>query len=97
MNDVKERYSSDKIRAHPFFRGLNWDLLRTYTPPFIPKLTSITDTSYFSLEDGGGAPQISQPAQNAGEATMDLYRNPNKDLAFVGYTYKRWETLQHQI
>ena len=99
MNDVSQRYTSDRIRTHPFFRGLNWDLLRTYTPPFVPDLKSITDTTYFSIEDMAGVPQaLSTPAAGtAGDATMDLYRNPNKDLAFVGYTYKRWETLQHQL
>ncbi len=99
MNEVSQRYTSESIKTHSFFRGLDWDLLRTYRPPFVPELKSITDTSYFSLEDMTGVPQAlsTTPMASAGEATMDLYRNPNKDLAFVGYTYKRWETLQHQL
>ena len=98
MNDVSLRYTSERIRSHPFFRGLDWNLLRTYAPPFVPQLKSITDTSYFSMEDMDGVSQAlsTAPMADAGD-TMDLYRNPNKDLAFVGYTYKRWETLQDQL
>jgi protein-serine/threonine kinase len=69
---------------------LDWDLLRTFKPPFVPNLVSITDTSYFSIDDVAGVPQMLTSQPIAGEATMDLYRNPNKDLAFVGYTYKRY-------
>ena len=98
MNEVSQRYDSERIRSHPFFRGLEWDLLRSYNPPFVPQLKSMTDTSYFSVEDMTEVKQLSTaPMTGVGDATMDLYRNPNKDLAFVGYTYKRWETLQHQL
>lgn len=93
------------ILKHPFFRNLDWDLLRTFKPPFVPNLVSITDTSYFSIDDVAGVPQMLSSQPIVGEATMDLYRNPNKDLAFVGYTYKRyenllklrWETLRQDI
>ena len=30
----------EEIMAHPFFAGLNWDLLRAETPPFIPRVRS---------------------------------------------------------
>ncbi|KAI8928823.1 kinase-like domain-containing protein [Entophlyctis helioformis] len=32
-----------------------------------------------------------------GANTMDLLKSPNKDLAFVGYTFKRWETLRNEL
>jgi len=37
------------VKAHPFFKDFDWDKLRKreLTPPFIPKLSSATDTSYF--------------------------------------------------
>lgn len=73
-------------------------MLRTFKPPFVPDLVSMTDTSYFSLEDVAGIPQGLAPSiPTMGDATMDLYRNPNKDLAFVGYTYKKWETMKGDL
>lgn len=41
-----------EIMIHPFFRGLNWqDLLeKKIAPPFIPEITSETDTRYFDRQ-----------------------------------------------
>jgi hypothetical protein len=104
LNEASHRYPSEIILRHAFFRNLDWEQLRTFRPPFVPNLVSITDTSYFSIDDVAGVPQTLTSQPIAGEATMDLYRNPNKDLAFVGYTYKRywiylfrWETLRQDI
>ncbi|KAJ3303830.1 Serine/threonine-protein kinase [Kappamyces sp. JEL0829] len=99
LTDVSSRYGFERLKSHPFFGNLDWDNLRNLRPPWIPPLHSITDTSHFDISDVAGVPQmlVSQPDATAGDATMDLYRNPTRDLAFVGYTYKRFETLQHYI
>lgn len=39
------KHGADEIKAHPFFRGVDWDSLRSITAPFKPNLSSITDTS----------------------------------------------------
>lgn len=31
------KYGAEEIKAHPFFEGIKWQLLRGETPPFIPK------------------------------------------------------------
>lgn len=38
-----------EVKAHCFFRGVDWDRLfrKEYPPPFRPLVTSETDTSYF--------------------------------------------------
>ncbi|KAG2387366.1 hypothetical protein C9374_001698 [Naegleria lovaniensis] len=36
------------IKAHPFFKDINWALIRNEVPPIIPVLKSKTDTSYFT-------------------------------------------------
>jgi len=43
----KRLSDSAKIKAHPFFRGLDWDLLvkKEITPPFIPPVKNAEDTS----------------------------------------------------
>ncbi|KKK12347.1 hypothetical protein P175DRAFT_0557369 [Aspergillus ochraceoroseus IBT 24754] len=39
------------IKAHPFFRGINWEEIHRTCPPFIPKVKNWEDTRYF--DDGG--------------------------------------------
>lgn len=40
-----------EIRAHPFFKGINWQKLHTMTPPFVPEgLNGADDTKYFEEE-----------------------------------------------
>ncbi len=88
--DANDRLDGVSIRRHPFFRGVNWSNLRAARPPFVPNLKSITDTSYFPIEDVANVPaQIN--------STLDSSINPHKELAFVGYTYKRWETIRNQL
>jgi len=67
----------DKIRSHPFFYGVDWDLIREIDAPFVPHLRSITDTSYFPTEDLENVPEHPVGADTSG----------TKDLAFLGYAY----------
>jgi protein-serine/threonine kinase len=81
------RNGAHEIRAHPFFRGVDWDTIREVEAPFVPVLNSITDTSYFPTEDLEQVPdEIPEPPSSAP-------LNQQKDLAFVGYTFKRFEYL----
>jgi serine/threonine kinase 38 len=51
--DASERLGSpnlggiERIRAHPFFNGINWEHIREQKAPFQPELDSDTDTRYF--------------------------------------------------
>jgi hypothetical protein len=38
---------SSEIKAHPFFKGINWLKIREMKPPFIPELKNDFDTKYF--------------------------------------------------
>ncbi|THH15506.1 hypothetical protein EW146_g4978 [Bondarzewia mesenterica] len=75
------RLSVDQIKKHPFFYGVDWDAIRHIDAPFVPRLRSITDTSYFPTDELDQAPE-----EVAGSETSDA----NKDLAFLGYTFKRF-------
>ncbi|CAG8458765.1 9946_t:CDS:10 [Ambispora gerdemannii] len=78
-------HGGEEIKCHPFFSGVTWDTIRTISAPFVPVLTSITDTSYFPTEDLEKIPE--QPP------TADHSQFNQKDLAFVGYTFKRFDDL----
>ena len=82
--------TADDIKSHPFFRGVDWNSIRQVTAPFVPKLSSITDTTYFQTEEldqiPDGPPALAQqPGANGA---------PDKvDLPFIGYTYSRFDYL----
>ncbi|KAL7718260.1 non-specific serine/threonine protein kinase [Entamoeba marina] len=77
---LKENRLSDinKIKSHPFFKGFDWDNVFDMDPPYVPQLRNALDTSNFDdfgdMEDEIEANPQDKPTQ--------------KDLAFVGYTYK---------
>ncbi|KAI0092425.1 AGC/NDR protein kinase [Irpex rosettiformis] len=72
----------DQIKHHPFFYGVNWNAIRQIDAPFIPRLKSITDTSYFPTDELEQVPEEPVGGDSAGA---------NKDLAFLGYTFKRFQ------
>ncbi|GAA5978348.1 hypothetical protein JCM11641_004662 [Rhodosporidiobolus odoratus] len=76
------RNSSDEIKSHPFFAGVDWSTIRNIESPFIPQLQSLTDTSYFPVDDLNDVPD--QPT--GADASSG-----SKDLAFLGYTFRRYE------
>ena len=48
--DAEERLGQtgiDEFKKHPFFEGIDWDNIRSQTPPYIPEFTSDTDTRNF--------------------------------------------------
>ncbi|CCJ30283.1 unnamed protein product [Pneumocystis jirovecii] len=93
------QYSSDaeEIKAHPWFRNIDWDSLHKQTPPFVPKIKDLTDTKYFEElskdEVLQSAPGIGQYKirdlllrdKVYGEEVLQI----REKLAFKGYTYRR--------
>lgn len=53
---------------HPFFACVDWDKIynKEITPPFVPKLTSETDTSCFDQEFTREPVQLTPPNANSG-------------------------------
>ncbi|KAA1466393.1 AGC/NDR protein kinase [Dentipellis sp. KUC8613] len=81
ITSTDRRLKVDQIKSHPFFYGVDWNTIRQIDSPFVPRLRSITDTSYFPTDELEQAPE--EPAgADANEAS--------KDLAFLGYTFKRF-------
>lgn len=75
------RNGADEIKAHPFFKSLDWDALREMTPPYIPQIVSdISNENFDQFEE-------EDPFHRPLEAKR---KNGNRkvDMNFVGYTYK---------
>lgn len=81
ITSADRRLRVDKIKSHPFFYGVNWDSLRQIDPPFVPNLRSMTDTQYFPTDE---------IEQNPAEVPAADTNTSQNDLAFLGYTFKRF-------
>ena len=75
MNWANQRLGVNEIKNHPFFYGCDWDNLRYIAPPFVPALSSITDTTYFPTDELGNLPDQLEVVEQVGS---------DKDLAFLG-------------
>ncbi|KAF8934346.1 hypothetical protein BGZ58_005774 [Dissophora ornata] len=49
--DPTHRPSPAELKAHPFFRGVDWENIRNQEAPFIPAPNDNTDTSYFDARN----------------------------------------------
>ncbi|KAI0859761.1 kinase-like domain-containing protein [Xylaria cubensis] len=83
------RGGAREIKAHSFFRGVNFDNLRYIRAPFEPRLTSKIDTTYFPIDEIDQTDSDTVPgAQAGGRHSEELDMN----LPFIGYTFKRFDT-----
>ncbi|KAL6075676.1 G-box binding factor [Balamuthia mandrillaris] len=52
---------AENIKSHRFFQGLSWKTIRDIVPPFVPRLTSEFDTTYFGeVEKFDGTKDIAE-------------------------------------
>ncbi|KAJ7180131.1 kinase-like domain-containing protein [Mycena crocata] len=86
ITSADRRMNIQEIKKHPFFYGVDWTTLRNIDAPFVPHLRSITDTSYFPVDTLDQVPE---------EAAVDTGGAAQKDLAFLGYTFKRFSISSH--
>jgi serine/threonine kinase 38 len=84
LTDPKERIKDvQEIKAHPFFKGIDWINIRHDQAPFLPNLRSDIDHSYFDqLED-------SKEFDNSVTTDNKKHRNlfANENHVFYGYTF----------
>ena len=89
VNDSDKRLGKngvDEIKAHPFFKNVDWNNIRNTKAPFIPELKNDYDTKYFDqfeyLED------FYPPKKKF---------KKRKDAEFLGYTYKEEDNLSKDV
>ncbi|XP_034436457.1 serine/threonine-protein kinase MRCK beta isoform X2 [Hippoglossus hippoglossus] len=68
------------FKSHAFFIGINWDNIRSAEAPYIPDVSSPTDTSNFDVDDDVlKNPEIAPLVSHTGFT--------GQHLPFVGFTY----------
>ncbi|KAJ8631315.1 hypothetical protein MRB53_024638 [Persea americana] len=77
-----------EIKAHPWFKGIQWDKLYQMEAAFIPEVNDELDTQNFEKFEESGAPM--QTSSKSGPWRKML---SSKDVNFVGYTYKNFEIV----
>ncbi|CAH2098662.1 unnamed protein product [Euphydryas editha] len=69
------------FKSHPWFAGLDWDSVREMQAPFVPDVSSPTDTSNFDVDDTDIRLSEAVPPARAHAAFSGLH------LPFVGFTF----------
>ncbi|KAH1136608.1 hypothetical protein GYH30_026884 [Glycine max] len=90
--NVNQRLGSkgaDEIKAHPFFKGVEWNKLYQMEAAFIPEVNDELDTQNFEKFDESD----SQTQSSSRSGPWRKMLSSKKDLNFVGYTYKNFEIV----
>ncbi|XP_017472500.1 PREDICTED: serine/threonine-protein kinase Genghis Khan isoform X2 [Rhagoletis zephyria] len=77
---------TDDFKSHPWFAGLDWDSLRYSQAPYIPEVSSPTDTSNFDVDDTDiHLSDTMPPAANLAFSGLHL--------PFIGFTFTQCSSL----
>ena len=90
INNSNERLGKngvEEIKAHPFFKNVDWENIRNSKAPFIPELENDYDTKYFE-EKFQYEEEFYPPKKK--------YKK-RKDIEFLGYTYKEGDELIEDV
>ncbi|KAK2989470.1 hypothetical protein RJ640_019569, partial [Escallonia rubra] len=90
--NVNQRLGSkgaDEIKAHPWFKGIDWDRLYQMEAAFLPEVNDELDTQNFEkFEETENQAQTSSKTGGPWRKMLS-----SKDFNFVGYTYKNFEIV----
>ncbi|KAJ8433370.1 hypothetical protein Cgig2_020450 [Carnegiea gigantea] len=85
---------ADEIKAHPWFKGIEWDKLYQREAAFIPEVNDELDTQNFEkFEETDKQPHPTNTKSGPWRKMLS-----SKDINFVGYTYKNFEIVNdHEV
>eukprot|EP01121_Diplochlamys_sp_Union-15-3_P007658 TRINITY_DN1962_c0_g1_i2.p1 TRINITY_DN1962_c0_g1~~TRINITY_DN1962_c0_g1_i2.p1 ORF type:complete len:431 (+),score=77.33 TRINITY_DN1962_c0_g1_i2:369-1661(+) len=83
---VETRLNYEQIVAHPFFRGVDWKNLRNQKAPWVPELSNNMDCRYFEE-----FPEDRKQSKTSEKSLYIMKKIDEKDLPFVGWTFKRFK------
>eukprot|EP00802_Teleaulax_amphioxeia_P022110 Tamp_22523.p1 GENE.Tamp_22523~~Tamp_22523.p1 ORF type:complete len:231 (-),score=23.28 Tamp_22523:390-1082(-) len=92
--DAPSRIKEEEIKAHPFFHGIDWDNIRSQDAPFVPQLSSSTDSRYFDEfpeETEKGKTKVTRKRTSTAPVMQSA-----DSLAWIGYTWKNFPSAMRQ-
>ncbi|KAJ9567654.1 hypothetical protein OSB04_003620 [Centaurea solstitialis] len=90
--DVESRLGTggvDEIKAHPWFKGVKWDMLYEMEAAYKPIVTGELDTQNFEKFPEVEDPQSAVPRVGPWRKMLT-----SKDSNFIGYTFKKSDMLK---
>ena len=74
----------EEIKQHPFFKGIDWNNIRSTEAPFIPALRNEMDTTYF---DEFGEPSLTRTPHPISAPLVNVKKD--EAILFDHFTYRR--------
>ncbi|XP_009776054.1 uncharacterized protein LOC107794356 isoform X1 [Nicotiana tabacum] len=90
--DVESRLGTggvEEIKAHPWFKGVNWDILYEMEAAYKPIVTGELDTQNFEK-----FPEVEDPSSTAPRVGPWRKMLTSKDSNFIGFTFKKSDILK---
>lgn len=95
LTSADKRIGYDEIIQHPFFDGIDWNNIRNYKSPIIPKIEHQLDTSNFPIDEDESSTDDEEV-----EEKFPLFKGRRLrkvDFPFIGFTFKNLVAIPHLI
>ncbi|XP_011083040.1 serine/threonine-protein kinase tricorner [Sesamum indicum] len=79
---------ADEIKAHPWFKGIDWDSIYNMEAAFLPEVKDELDTQNFEKFE-----ESEHHSQTSSKSAPWRKMISSDDMNFVGYTYKNFEIV----
>lgn len=108
---IGSKHGAQEIKAHPFFKGVDWNTIRTVRAPIIPSLSGPSDTSNFNVDhlsdsdsdsdvEASGKLDVEDEEQTRLDREFPMFlgrRLRQTDIPFIGFTYKNLAAVPQLI